>query len=339
MKKNIMVIFGGESNEYTVSLRSASAIIKNTDREKYNVYTVGISKSGKFYRFSGNVSEIESDTWTENKLNEPCVFAGGKLITVTERIRIDAAILAVHGQNCEDGKLQGYLFCAKIPYVGCDCQSSAVCMDKAATKDLLRRHNIPMVKYITVYQNEKDIVERVESYIEYPVFVKPARSGSSVGASVAKSRGELLTSLGYAFSVDDKVLVEKFVHAKETEVAILQISDTNVSVSRVGEIESGGSFYDYDTKYKKETAKYFIPARIDGENQRKVRELAKKIFTLLGCSSLARVDFFVGDEIFFNEINTLPGFTSISMYPKLLSDTGYSFSDIIDRLVMTARIK
>ncbi|MDY3846688.1 MAG: D-alanine--D-alanine ligase family protein [Eubacteriales bacterium] len=340
MKKNIVVLFGGESNEHEVSLRSAATVLRNLDKNKYNVYKAGIDRDGRLFRYYGRIDNIENGTWRNDARNEPCFFADGKLICVTSRIRVDALIPAVHGQNCEDGKIQGTLFYAKIPYVGCGCESSAVCMDKVQTKLIAEKYGIPVAKYIIAHRCEKDIVERVESYLPYPVFVKPARSGSSVGISKAKNRSELLSALGTAFLSDEKILIEETLSGKETEVALFCDGKGDIIVSQPGEIDSGVGFYDFDTKYKNQNARLFIPARISAQEAEIIATLAKKLFSILECESLARADFFVSEgKAVFNEINTFPGFTSISMYPRLMEIMGLSLTRLLDMLIDTARVK
>ena len=340
MKKNVVVLFGGESNEYDISLRSATTVLKNLDKSKYNVYKAGIDRNGRLFRYYGKTDNIENGTWTNDARNEESYFADGKLVCVTSRIRVDALIPVIHGQNCEDGKIQGMLFFAKIPYVGCGCESSAVCMDKAVTKLIAEKNSVPVAKYITVYKNEKDIAERVESYLPYPVFVKPSRSGSSVGVSKARNRTELLSALGTAFCADKKVIIEETLSGKECEVALFRDRNGKVTVSTPGEIDSGAVFYDFDAKYKNHTSTVFIPARISEKEAQITVSLAKKLFNILECESLARADFFVSDDrVVFNEINTLPGFTSISMYPRLMETAGFPISDLLDMLIASARIK
>ena len=346
MKTSLMIIFGGSSNEHEVSLRSAAAVIENTDKAKYDLICMGITKSGEWYIYNGPVSKIQNGEWERDlkNLTHVAVVPNGERSTFLclsgsmKQIRPDVIFPVVHGQNCEDGRLQGLLDLLQIPYVGCGCFSSALCMDKAATKSLLENLSIPMAKWELVKKDEinPSLLKRLEKSIGYPMFVKPSNSGSSVGAAKAQNEKELFDALTLAAEVDEKILVEEYVDGREVELAVLDATKTVVSPS--GEIESGAVFYDYDTKYKNNTAKYFIPARIKPETENRIRELALKIFRALDCRDFSRVDFFVtrDEKIIFNEINTLPGFTSISMYPKLMDRAGVQFALLIDELVTEA---
>ena len=341
-----MIIFGGNSNEHEVSLRSAAAVIEHTDKTRYDVLCMGISRAGEWYLYSGPVSKIQNGEWESDlkNLTHVAIVPNGRRSTFLclsgsmKQIRPDVIFPVVHGQNCEDGRLQGVLDLFEIPYVGCCCFSSALCMDKAATKTILENLEIPMAKWELVRRSDitPALYERLEKSLDYPMFVKPSNSGSSVGASKASDRGELASALATAAEVDDKILVEEYIDGKEVEVAVLDAQKT--VVSSTGEIESGAEFYDYDTKYKNDTAKYFMPARIKAETETKVRNYALSIFRALDCRDFSRVDFFVtaDEKIIFNEINTLPGFTSISMYPKLMDRAGMPFPLLIDALVGAA---
>lgn len=347
MKLSLLILFGGESNEHEVSLRSAAAIIKNADKEKYDIIKIGITKNGEWNLYNGPVEKIASGEWEHDVKNliHVAILPKGEesaiicLNGTMKQIRPDVVFPALHGQNCEDGKLQGVLELLHVPYVGCKCFSSALCMDKSATKLLLKDLNIPMAKWVDV--NAKNIsdtlVEKIEKELSYPVFVKPSNSGSSVGASKAESREKLIEALKTAAKVDEKILVEEYIQGREVEVAVLD--GLRTVISGTGEIEPCSEFYDYDTKYKTDVANYYMPARISADTENKVRVYAEKIFRALDCEGLSRVDFFIthkDEKIFFNEINTLPGFTSISMYPKLMEKAGLSFSTLIDELVGSA---
>ena len=343
MKTSLMIIFGGNSNEHEVSLRSAAAVIEHTDKTKYDITCMGITKSGEWYLYNGPVSKIQSGEWERDikNLTHVAIIPNGRssaflcLTGSMKQIRPDVIFPVVHGQNCEDGRLQGLLDILEIPYVGCGCFSSALCMDKAATKITLDGIGIPMAKWELVRKEEINsaLYDRLEKSLSYPMFVKPSNSGSSVGAAKASDRNELVFALECAAKVDEKILVEEYIDGKEVEVAVLDAEKT--IVSSTGEIESGAEFYDYDTKYKNDTAKYFMPARIKPETETRIRNLALTIFRALDCRDFSRVDFFVtrDEKIIFNEINTLPGFTSISMYPKLMDKAGVHFTLLVDALV------
>ena len=344
MKKRVCVIFGGESSEYEVSLVSATAIIKNLDKEKYEPVFLGITRDGKWYFYEGDTESIISGEWVNGKITPAVVSPsknGGKgelLLSDGRRIGFDVVFPAVHGQNCEDGKLQAVFELMGVPCVGSGCAASAVCMDKSLTKKVLRSEGIPQADAIFVeeYELENGGIGRIRNFAEekkYPVFVKPACAGSSVGASKVSCESELLPAVRKAMDVGGKILVETYIKGREIEVAVTGNEDLEVSVC--GEINPGFDFYDYDTKYKNDTASYFIPARLSAKTSGIVREYAEKIFRSLGCRGYARVDFFVTDNetVFFNEINTLPGFTPISMYPKLMMNAGYSFGDVVNTLI------
>ena len=348
MKLSLMILFGGESNEYEVSLRSAAAVIKNADKEKYDVIKMGITKDGEWFIYNGPVEKIANGEWVSDVKNTVhiAILPKGKQSSIIcldgsmKQIKPDVIFPVLHGQNSEDGKLQGILELLHIPYVGCSCFSSALCMDKSATKKILKGYDIPMAKWVDISKSDinEALYEKLENELGYPMFIKPSNSGSSVGASKATTRKELALALSLAASVDNKILAEEYIDAREIETAVLDaLIETTVSMT--GEIEPCSQFYDYDTKYNSNAANFYIPARISSSSEEKIRSYALKIFRALDCKGLARVDFFVtrdDERIVFNEINTLPGFTSISMYPKLMERSGISFSHLIDELVSAA---
>ncbi len=343
-KTKLCVLFGGASSEYEVSLKSAYSVLSNADPDKYEIITVGITKDGVWHHYTGSYGAIKSGKWVENSGKKVFLSPSkGDNCLVTEdgeRINIDVAWPAMHGQNCEDGRIQGLFELADIPFVGPGCRASAVSMDKATTKLYLENFGIPQAKAVMVLANEykkskDEVLERAEKQ-GFPLFVKPCGTGSSVGVMKAENREMLEIAIENALNFDNKILVEEFISGKEVEVAVLGNDDPIAPTC--GEIDPGFEFYDYDTKYNNDTAKYYIPARISEDAQAKVRALAVKIYTALGCKGLSRVDFFVdGERIVFNEINTLPGFTDISMYPKMMMHSGLSYADIIDKLVELAR--
>jgi len=343
-KTKLCVLFGGASSEYEVSLKSAYSVLANADPEKYEIVTVGITKDGVWYYYTGDFDSIKDGSWVNfpskrvflsPSKDDKCLFTEDGC-----RISIDVAWPAMHGQNCEDGRIQGLFELADIPFVGPGCRASAVCMDKASTKLYLENFAIPQAKAVVALaldykKNSAAIIEKAEK-LGYPLFVKPCGTGSSVGVMKAEDRKNLEIAVENAFKFDQKILIEEFISGKEVEVAV--IGNEDPIAPTCGEIDPGFEFYDYDTKYNNDTAKYFIPARISQNAQKTVRELAVKIYTALGCKGLSRVDFFVdGERIIFNEINTLPGFTDISMYPKMMMASGLSYAQIIDRLVELAK--
>ena len=350
MKLSVCILFGGMSPEHEVSLRSAESVLNNIDHEKYNVFPVGITKDGDWMLFGGkDYSELPAGTWMNNAANCRAAispirdqgllrFEGDCVV----RERIDVVFPVMHGENCEDGAVQGLLELAGIPYVGPHVAASAVAMDKTLTKLVVDQAGVPQAAWHLVRSGELEhrmdhVVEILEQKFSYPMFVKPAGTGSSVGVSKAANREALCTALYAAAKFDKKILVEEFIDGREIEVAVM--GNESPAASVCGEIDSGAEFYDYDAKYVTDTSVAYIPARISEDVEEQVRELAVKVYSAIGCHGLSRVDFFVtheGNRIVFNEINTLPGFTSISMYPKLFAASGIPYSKLIDELLNLA---
>lgn len=357
MKKQVLCIFGGMSSEYEVSLRSVCTVLEALDTEKYDVHKLGITRDGKWYLYTGKNDSIADNTWHKDTPNlsramlSPDFGDGFLYVETSPNVRhfvlypIDVIIPVVHGAYAEDGKLQGLLSMSGIPYVGPHCTASAISMDKAYTKLILNNYDIPQAKCAIIsralLENDPDAaIAQAEAIDAYPLFVKPANAGSSVGASKANDRTALLAALKLAAEHDDKILVEECIIGREVECAVLGNLDPETTVP--GEIDAGAEFYDYEAKYITSTSSAYIPARIKEETQEAVRTYAKRIYEILGCKGLSRVDFFVttegnGEEkIIFNEINTLPGFTSISMYPKLWNHMGTSTTALLDELITLA---
>ena len=351
MKKlSVCILFGGMSPEHEVSLRSAEAVLNNLNHEKYNVFPVGITKDGNWIHFGGSdYSELPAGTWMENPANRQAAISPirGQGLLCFEgdcvvRERIDVVFPVMHGENCEDGAVQGLFKLAGIPYVGPHIAASAVSMDKTLTKLVVDHAQVPqaawhLVRRADLEHHLEQMLETLEKKFQYPMFVKPAGTGSSVGVSKAADREKLLKALRDAAVFDDKVLVEEFIHGREVEVAVM--GNDNPVASVCGEIDSGAEFYDYDAKYLTDTSTAYIPARIPEDVEEQVREMAVKVYSAIGCQGLSRVDFFVtfeGNRIVFNEINTLPGFTSISMYPKLFGASGIPYAELLDQLLELA---
>lgn len=342
---NLCCAFGGRSDEYEVSLSSAYGVLSNADREKYNLIRLGITRDGRRFYYTGADECIRDGSWVDDsahlfRAHISQNYGDRTLYTAAGDFPIDVFFPIMHGTGCEDGRLQGALTLAGIPFVGSGCTASAVCMDKVITKALVHTLGIPQADAVVAFraQIESDpaaVCDEVEGKFTYPVFVKPACTGSSVGVSKAKDRDGLLAALECAAQFDTKVLVEEFIAGHEFEVAVLGNDDPVASC--VGEIVPGSEFYDYNNKYADDTASYYIPARLPQELSDQIREYAVRIYRTLGCAGLSRVDFFSdGQRVVFNEINTLPGFTPISMYPKLWIHSGLSYSALIDRLVALA---
>ena len=348
--KKVLVLFGGVSSEHDISLISAKSVIENIPKDQYEPVLMGITKEGEWYLYNGDVEALPEDKWLQNKekittatislsrADHGIVVFGDEV----QKIRIDVVFPVLHGKNGEDGTIQGMLQLAGIPFVGCDMISSACCMDKVYTNTLADAAGIPQAKWLGVkeydYSKEKaSILARAEEYLGFPIFVKPANAGSSVGVSKASDRVTLERALREASVYDEKILVEEFIHGREVEVAVM--GNENPVASICGEIDSGAEFYDYEAKYVTDTSVAYIPARISEETEELVREAAVRIYQAIGCRGLSRVDFFVTYEdnrVVFNEINTLPGFTSISMYPKLFAASGIPYSQLIDELIKLA---
>lgn len=345
-----MLLFGGKSSEYEVSLSSATGAYNNIDKEKYRILLTGITRDGKFWLYEGDPAAIKEDRWTEEEkyplslnLTEGCVCVdrGGEV----EKIKVDAVLPMIHGKFCEDGTLQGMFAVAGIPVVGCGCQSSAVCMDKAVTKDIVA-YETGIRQAAAVVVRKGDIRDdadidgirvKCEEKFGYPMFVKPARSGSSVGITKVKNAGMFADAVRAALGEDTKILVEECLYGHEVEVAVLEEKGV-YTVAHPAEIDSGASeFYDYDTKYVNNESTFYLPARMSEEKMDEVRGYAEKIFRVLDCEGFSRVDFFYTPEgnFVFNEINTLPGFTPISMFPKMMINEGISYPEVIDRLIAT----
>ena len=351
MKKlSVCVLFGGISPEHDVSLRSAESVLNNMDAEKYNIFPVGITKTGDWILFGGkDYSMLPAGTWMEHPDNRRAAISpvrGQGLLSFegdcVVREHIDVVFPVLHGENGEDGAMQGLLQMAGIPYVGPHVSASAVAMDKTLTKLVVDNAGVTQAAWMLVRSNELDhrmenVLERLENRFSYPMFVKPAGTGSSVGVSKAADREGLRTALLAAGAYDHKILVEEFIHGREVEVAVM--GNANPVASICGEIDSGAEFYDYDAKYITDTSVAYIPARIPEDVEEIVREAAVKVYSAIGCHGLSRVDFFVTYEdnrVVFNEINTLPGFTSISMYPKLFAASGIPYGELIDQLLKLA---
>ena len=351
MKKlSVCILFGGISPEHDVSLRSAESVLNNIDHSKYNVIPVGITRDGDWIIFGGkDYSELPAGTWMNNPKNNRGAISpvrGQGLLRFEDdcvvRERIDVVFPVMHGENCEDGAVQGLLQLAGIPYVGPHIAASAVSMDKTLTKLVVDQAGVPQAAWHLVRKHEvknhmDHVIAALEKKFQYPMFVKPAGTGSSVGVSKAANREALDKALHDAAQFDEKILVEEFINGREIEVAVM--GNSSPVASCCGEIDSGAEFYDYEAKYVTDTSTAYVPARISEEVEEQVREMAVQVYSAIGCQGLSRVDFFVTYEdnrIVFNEINTLPGFTSISMYPKLFDASGIPYSQLIDELLQLA---
>lgn len=347
-KIKVAVIFGGVSSEHDVSLVSATNVIQNIPEDKYEVSCIGITKKGRWLYYPGPVENIASGEWEHDPdcttaIISPDTIHKG-IITLENGAasirKIDVVFPVLHGKNGEDGTIQGLMDMAKIPYVGCGLLASAACMDKSATHAMLDNAGIRTAKWRVIPQRDINYLDKVcgdiANDLGYPLFIKPANAGSSIGINKATDIESLKEAVKLAFSHDNKVIVEEFIKGRELEVAVFGYDSSFASF--VGEIEPCNDFYDYEAKYILNSSNLYIPARIDDADAKKIRETAVEAYKAMGCKGLSRVDFFLSDkgEVILNEINTMPGFTPISMYPKLMEHLGMSQSYLIDKLLEQA---
>jgi D-alanine-D-alanine ligase len=349
-KINVAVIFGGKSSEHDVSLVSAYNVIKNIPTDKYDITCIGITKKGNWFYYPGSYESIPNGKWESNPdcthalLSVDPVYKG--FLTLDNgnyyHRNIDVIFPVLHGKNGEDGTIQGMFELAQIPYVGCGVLASASCMDKAFTHMILEANGVKTAKFETILYadilNLENEIDRIEKSLSYPMFVKPANAGSSIGISKAKDRTSLVEAINLAFAHDTKIVIEETIVGRETEVAVFGFNDLIASVP--GEIEtvSQYDFYDFKAKYEDASTILHIPADFDEATTKKLQETAKKAYKAMGCQGLSRCDFFVCDngELILNEINTLPGFTPISMYPKLMNEVGIDYPTLLDNLLTEA---
>ena len=342
-KKKIAVIFGGCSPEHTVSLASAAAVIRNIDAEKYEVIQLGITEGGEWFRFYGSPDDIEANTWRADRTKcIPAVISPDRdqhgilefRMSGVRTMRLDAAFPVLHGRNGEDGTVQGLCELAGIPLIGCGTLSSALCMDKD------RAHKLVMLAGVAVPRSV--LLEKLPTSAElaalaegvgYPLFVKPVRAGSSFGVARVEAPSELRAAVRDAFRYDNSVLLEEAVPGFEAGCAV--IGNSELVTGRADEIELSGGYFDFEEKYTLKTSKIHMPARVDAATEQRLRETACRIYRALGCRGFARVDMFLTPDkrIVFNEVNTIPGFTSHSRFPKMMSGVGYDFPALVDALI------
>lgn len=346
MKKKLGIIFGGMSTENEVSVQSAKSIMRELNKEKYEIFPIYISKEGIWYKYLETEEIVEFGQEIKNK---------EKIENIIEELKkLDVIFPVLHGLYGEDGTIQGLFELLGIKYVGCKVLASSIGMDKAYTKIIFDRANINQAKYEYIkvdgdnyiyidkeFNEEKltmdSLIKRITTNLKFPLFVKPSNSGSSVGINKAENEDELKEYIKYAAKFDNKVLIEEGIIGKEVECAVLGNED--VISSNVGEIKAADEFYSFDAKYKNQESKTLIPADISEEISREIRKLAVKAFKAIDGKGLSRVDFFVEDKtnkIYINEINTLPGFTNISMYPKLFESIGIKYNELLDKLIELA---
>jgi D-alanine-D-alanine ligase len=345
IKKNVLVLFGGCSPEHEVSKVSAYTVIANIPEEKYNVIPVYITPEGKWLLYDGSIDNLRNVPWEKfgtTAVLSPDRVNRGLLRIVGDKVKhipVDVVFPVLHGSNGEDGTMQGLLEISGLPYVGSGVLASAASMDKEFTKIIAQHIGVQQAEYVLINTWDQEsvagAVKKVRYRIGYPCFVKPANAGSSIGITKVTSKQDLQKAIEEASQYDDKILIEKAIGGRELECAVLgAYSDVQASV--VGEIIAGADFYDYDAKYNSNDSKTLCPADIPPESAAEIQNLAVKIFRAMGCKGMARVDFFLENEsnrVVFNEINTIPGFTSISMYPMLWQESGISAPELIDRLI------
>lgn len=347
MKQTIAVLFGGQSSEHVVSCMSAVNVIEQIDREKYEIILIGITEEGHWI-LTPSAEEIRSGAWKEGKISavlSPDATKKCILVTrenKTEEVKVDVVFPVLHGLFGEDGTVQGLLELAKIPYVGCGVLASAVSMDKLYTKVIVENLGIRQAKFVPVMRPELEhmaaAVEKVEKELSYPVFVKPSNAGSSRGVNKADNRAELEAALKEASCHDRKILVEETIVGHEVECAVFGGGRTEVTASGVGEILAAAEFYDFDAKYYNEESRTVVDPQLPGNAAEVIRQNAMAIFRAVDGYGLSRVDFFVTEEgeVVFNEINTMPGFTAISMYPMLWEARGISKAELVEKLICHA---
>ena len=326
--KTIGIIYGGISTEHEVSIMSAKSVISNLNKEKYKIKELYINKYGKWFEIiDGKKEEIYNLIWVLKDL--------------------DIAFPVLHGIGGEDGTIQGMLEILGIPYVGCGVFASSVGMDKIYTKILFEKAEIPQTPYVYVknvkdnyviinekFDEEEFEIKKITDKIKFPMFVKPSNSGSSVGVKKATNIEELKLAIENAGHYDNKILIEQGIDGKEVECAVLDVGEPVAST--VGEVQSAEEFYSYDAKYNNSESKTIIPAKIEKKQIEEIKRLAIKAFKIIDGRHLSRVDFFIEKEtnkIYINEINTMPGFTQISMYPKLFEAVGIKYSELLDKLI------
>jgi len=342
MKKNIAVIFGGHSSEYSISLQSAFYVLENLDSRKYNVIPVGITQQGDWYRYNGEYSKIPEDTWIldRDKLVRVVVSNSRSVRGLIEMrnvgnsvVHLDLAFPVLHGKNGEDGTVQGLFEFVGIPVVGCGTLASALCMDKDRAHKMVQAAGIAVPKSVTIRRSTISKLFYAVQSLTLPVFVKPVKAGSSFGITKVYHMDGLAEAVEQAFLHDDTVIIEENVGGFEVGCAVLGIDE--LTVGRVDEIELKQDFFDYTEKYTLETSQIHMPARIDAECEKRIQNTAKLIFRALGCSGFARVDMFLrpDGQIVFNEVNTIPGFASHSRYPNMMKGIGISFDEMLDKLI------
>lgn len=319
--KKILILFGGNSPEHAVSCKSAKTILTNIDKSIYNVTVVGIDMFNDWYIYLDNPNKLD-ESWKNLE-----ILKIDNIITFLKQF--DKVFPIIHGSPLENGQLQGMFNIFNIKYVGTDLLGSIISYDKHLTKIICEHYNIPQVPYQVIYENKK--LKNI--HLEYPVIIKPAKCGSSIGINVANNIKEVNTYLKEAFKYDNKVIIEKYIKSRELECALFK--DKKLHISTIGEIKSSNDFYDYEAKYEKDST-LLIPANIPEDISKEITSISAKIFDILSLSNLARIDFLYDynqDKLYFNEVNTMPGFTDTSMYSLLFNHEGISLKKLITKII------
>lgn len=339
-KKTIAILFGGKSSEYSVSLQSASAVIRAVNQKKYNLILIGIDPSGQWFHFTGEISQIEDDTWKSHAVPAfitPDPSIHGILEQTASGVSIcpiDAAFPILHGKNGEDGTIQGLLELAGIPCIGCGLLSSALCMDKNRAHQLALFAGVKVPHCIKIDQiGTEEQMRKQTKKLSYPIFVKPIHAGSSFGITKVTKEEDLIPAITTAFHYDTEVILEEAIEGFEVGCAV--IGKDKLQTGEIDEIELSEGFFDFTEKYTLKTSKIHMPARIDNETAKLIKQTACLLYRTFGCSGFARVDLFVTPEkeIYFNEINTIPGFTSHSRFPNMMRGAGYTFESLVEKLI------
>lgn len=343
MKRKIAVLFGGHSAEYDVSLQSASAVLENLSPEKYDLYPVGITKYGDWFHYTGRTGNIVNGTWEQDKAHSRTVAVSQSrsvkgFLEFTENgcitVPIDLVFPVLHGKNGEDGTVQGLFELCSIPIIGCGTLSSALCMDKARAHKLASLAGVAVPESVTFRRSTKNAaVQEIQNRLTYPLFVKPVRAGSSFGISKITDANALDRAIELAFCYDSEVTVEEAIDGFEVGCAVL--GTETLTLGRVDEIELSDGFFDYTEKYTLRTSSIHMPARIPAETEKRIQDTAVVLYRALGCSGFARVDMFCtpSGKIVFNEINTIPGFTTHSRFPNMMKGIGLDFPQMLDKLI------
>ena len=345
-KKKIAVLFGGYSSEYGISLKSSYSVLKYMDKDKYEPIPIGITENGDWYRYYGDIEKIADDSWQDDKKENVTAYivpdrrvpammelgASGPVFT-----RLDGVFPMLHGKNGEDGTVQGLITLAGIPLMGCGVLSSALCMDKYRAHVVAEEAGIavPKAASLTGHFDEKMVMEKIKD-LTYPLFVKPVNAGSSYGITVAESKEQIMDAVNLALQYDSEVIIEEKIDGFEVGCSIIGDGSESDIVGRVDEIELfTGCFFDFTRKYTGVDSKIHTPARIDAETEERIKDVGRALFRALGCKGYARLDMFLTPEgrIVFNEINTIPGFTSVSRFPKMMAGVGLEYKDVISKII------